>query len=107
MAVLALGAGASGLWWAQSQSSDHEAKAASQSDANQIAVAAQGFRQQHTDGCPTLSKLKEDSLLVRSAREDDAWGNRFRLHCNDENLIVTSAGADGIIGNSDDIRVTR
>ena len=107
LAVLALGAGASGLWWAQSQSSVRDAQAASQSDANQIAAAAQAFRQQHSDGCPTLSKLKEDSLLERSAREDDAWGNRFRLRCNVEDLVVTSAGVDGIVGNSDDIRVTR
>ncbi len=107
LAVLALGAGASGLWWAESQSSSGEAEAASRSDANQIQIAAQRFRAQHSDGCPTLSLLEEDRFLDRSAREDDAWGNRFRVQCESGESVVSSAGPDGQSGNSDDIRVPR
>jgi general secretion pathway protein G len=104
LAVLALGAGASGLWWAQSASSGREAEASSRSDANQIQLAAQSFRAQHSDGCPTLSQLEEEHLLDRGARQDDAWGNRFRVRCADDDLVVSSAGPDGVRGNSDDIR---
>ncbi len=107
LAVLALGAGASGLWWAESKSSSHDAEAASRSDANQVQIAAQGFRAQHSDGCPTLSLLEEERFLDRSAREDDAWGNRFRVRCENGELSVSSAGPDGLPGNSDDIRVPR
>ena len=104
LAALALGAGVSGLWWAQSQSVGHEAASSSQSDANQIQLAAQSFRAQHNDGCPTLSQLEEEHFLDRSARQDDAWGNRFRVRCGEDDLAVSSAGPDGVRGNSDDIR---
>ena len=107
MAVLALGAGASCLWWAQSASAAHDAQSASRSDASQIAAAAAAFRAEHSEGCPTLSQLKEDGLLGRDTREDDAWGNRFRVHCEDDQIVVNSAGRDGVPNNADDIRVSR
>jgi general secretion pathway protein G len=107
LAVFALGAGASGLWWAQSQNAVRDAQASSQSDANQIQLAAQSFRAQHSDGCPTLSQLEEEQFLDRGAREDDAWGNRFRLRCGDDDLVVSSAGPDGVRGDRDDIRAPR
>jgi hypothetical protein len=65
------------------------------------------FRAQHADGCPTLSSLQEEQLLPRNAPQADAWGNRFRISCEDSEPTVTSAGPDGKANTADDIRVSR
>jgi len=105
--VLVFGAGASGLWWVRSAGADHEGAESSRADATRIQAAAKGFRALHSDGCPTLSSLKEELLLSRNAREDDAWGNRFRVRCGDDELVVSSAGHDGKPNTADDIRFPR
>jgi len=105
--VLVCGVGASGLWWAQSAGAAHQADDASRADATQIQMAALAFRAQHSDGCPTLSSLKEELLLSRNVREDDAWGNRFRVRCDDNELVVRSAGPDSKPNTADDIRFPR
>ena len=107
LAVLALGVSASGLWWAESSNASESAESSSHSDANQIQIAAQGYRGQHSEGCPTLSLLEEEHFLDRAAREDDAWGNRFRVHCDGDQVSVSSAGPDGKANTSDDIRAPR
>jgi hypothetical protein len=105
--VLALGLSASGFWWAESRSAGEDAETSSRSDANQIQIAAQGFRAQHSEGCPTISQLEEEHFLDRAARTDDAWGNRFRVRCTGDTLSVASAGPDGKANSSDDIRAPR
>ena len=107
VAALALGLSASGLWWAQSRSAGEDAETSSRSDANQIQIAAQNFRTQHSEGCPTLSQLEEEHFLDRSAREDDAWGSRFRVRCDGDAVSVSSAGPDGKANSPDDIRAPR
>ena len=98
---------ASGLWWAESSNANEDAESSSRSDANQIQIAAQSFRAQHSEGCPTLSLLEEEHFLDRAAREDDAWGNRFRVRCESDSLSVSSAGPDGKSGTADDIHAPR
>jgi hypothetical protein len=107
LAVFVFGVGGSCLWWAQSANAARDAQSSSRSDANQIVVAAQSFRAQHSEGCPTLSQLEEERILSRDAREDDAWGNRFHVRCDDEQIVVSSAGPDGVPNTADDIRVPR
>lgn len=107
VAALAFGVGASGLWWAQSSNANESAGNSSRSDANQIQLAAQSFRAQHSEGCPTLSLLEEEHFLDRATREDDAWGNRFRIHCDGGRMSVSSAGPDAQLNTSDDVRVPR
>ncbi|MEO8905303.1 MAG: hypothetical protein ABI488_22590 [Polyangiaceae bacterium] len=107
IAVLALGVSASGLWWAESSNANESADNSSRSDANQIQLAAQNFHSQHSEGCPTLSSLEEEHFLDRAARKDDAWGSRFRVRCEGDQISVSSAGADGKPNTSDDIRVPR
>ncbi|MET0791864.1 MAG: hypothetical protein ABW061_10120 [Polyangiaceae bacterium] len=107
VAVLGLGASASGLWWAASAGAGHDAQTSSRADAAIVQAAAKSFRAQHADGCPTLSSLKEEQLLSRNAREDDAWGNRFRITCEDSEPTVSSVGLDGKSQTADDIRVSR
>ncbi|HEY4104690.1 MAG TPA: hypothetical protein VGM44_12400 [Polyangiaceae bacterium] len=106
LVIFVFGAGASGLWWAQSANAARDAASSSRSDAGQIAQAAASFRDEHSDGCPTISKLQEDGFLSRDMRTDDAWGNRFRIRCEDDQLSVGSAGPDGIANNADDVRVS-
>ncbi|MES1175274.1 MAG: hypothetical protein ABUL62_13205 [Myxococcales bacterium] len=107
LAVLGVGAGASGLWWAASAGAGHDAQASSRADAATIQAAATSFRAQHAEGCPTLSSLQEEQFLSRNARQDDAWGNRFRISCEDSEPAVASAGPDGKSNTADDIRVSR
>jgi hypothetical protein len=106
-AVFALGASASGLWWLHSADEGNDAEKSSRAAALEIQNAAKSFRALHADGCPTLSSLEEEQLLRRSAREDDAWGNRFRVTCEQDQLAVSSAGPDGKPNDADDIRVPR
>lgn len=107
LAVLGLGASAACVWLFQSADAGREAQTSSRADAAQIETAAKSYRAQHTDGCPTLSLLEEERFLSRNAREDDAWGNRFRIQCDDSELVVSSAGPDGKSNNADDIRAPR
>lgn len=107
LAALGLGMGVSGVWWLHSAGAGHDAEASSRADAAIIQTAALSFRAQHVDGCPTLSSLEEDRLLARNAREDDAWGNRFRVRCDGDALLVTSAGPDGKENTADDLRLPR
>jgi len=107
LAVLVLGAGASCAWWFGSLGAARDGKSSSQVDAAQIRAAAQAFRAQHADGCPTLSSLQQEELLSRNARGDDAWGNRFRISCAGGELSVSSAGPDGKLNTADDIGVAR
>jgi len=105
--ALVFGVGASCLWWAQSASAAREDETQSRTEAAQIAEAAGSFRAEHSDGCPTITELKEARFLSDSTREDDAWGNRFRIRCEDERISVGSAGPDRRANTPDDVRVTR
>jgi len=104
---LGLGASASCVWWLGSIGSARDGQASSRADAAQIQTAAQAFRAQHADGCPTLSSLQEEQFLSRNVRPDDTWGNRFRISCADGEIIVSSAGPDGKPNSADDIRASR
>jgi len=69
--------------------------------------ATYSYKSDNGEGCPTISKLREEQLLAASARSDDAWGNRFRIQCTDDEVAVSSAGPDGKPGNADDVRIPR
>lgn len=107
VSALVLGVSVSGLWWASSAGAGQDAKASSLAAARAIQSAAAGFRAQHVDGCPTLSSLTEERFLDRSVQQNDAWGNRFRVRCEDHALLVVSAGPDGKLDTSDDISAAR
>ncbi len=106
LAVFALVAGTSGLWWVQNANAARDALSSSRSDAGQIAAAAASFRAEHSDGCPTLSLLEEDGFLSRDTREDDAWGNRFHLSCEGDQVVVSSAGPNSVPNDADDLHVS-
>ena len=105
--IAMLGAGASCLWWLRDLGVGKDADNSSRADATLIQTAAKSYRAQHADGCPTLSLLEEERFLGRDTRGDDAWGDRFRVLCQDDEISVSSAGADGKRNTADDIRVPR
>jgi hypothetical protein len=105
--VLGLGASASCVWWLGSLGAARDGQASSLADAAQIQTAAKAFRAQHAEGCPTVSSLQEEQLLNGNVRPDDAWGNRFRISCQDGELEVISAGPDKKANSADDIRASR
>ncbi|HYP99421.1 MAG TPA: hypothetical protein VER96_12190 [Polyangiaceae bacterium] len=107
LAVLVVGAGASCVWWLGGLSGARSDQTSSQADAAQIQSAANAFRAQHASGCPTFSSLRQEELLNRNARSDDAWGNRFRISCEGGEIAVTSAGPDNKPNTADDVRASR
>jgi hypothetical protein len=58
-------------------------------------------------GCPTITELMEAHSLDDDARVEDAWGNRYRIVCDDSGARVISSGPDGRPGTKDDVRFTR
>jgi hypothetical protein len=106
LAVFVLGAAASCVWWVQNASAAKDAESSSRSDAGQIAAAAASFHAEHGEGCPTLTELEEERYLSQDTRADDAWGNRFHVRCDSEQVVVTSAGPDGVPNTADDLRVS-
>jgi len=95
------------MWLLGGLGAARDGQSSSRSDAAQIQTAAKAFRAQHANGCPTLSSLQEEQLLSQNARGDDAWGNRFRIRCEDGEISVSSAGPDGKSNSADDIRAAR
>src|SRR5688572_15719541 len=57
--------------------------------AQRIRGAAESWRREHAEGCPTVSVLKHEAYLEAEADADDPWGQRFRLKCGDEDVTVT------------------
>jgi type II secretory pathway pseudopilin PulG len=76
-------------------------------NAQTIQNAASDWRQDNPNGCPTISTLLEAKKLSPDAATEDPWGQRYRLVCEGEAIIVTSPGADGKRGTGDDVRVPR
>lgn len=94
-------------WIFERTSSEERALDSTRESALLILHAAQSYKGEGGDGCPTLSRLRQDQELASDARMDDAWGNRFRIQCGDDEIVVSSPGPDGKSGNADDVRVPR
>ena len=67
--------------------------------------AAQRWRAFGSSDCPTAARLKQDKLIDKASRLDDAWGTPFVIACEDEDFTVVSWGPDKRPDTSDDIRV--
>lgn len=107
LAVGALTLTLSGALYALTKSRADGRSESSQKAAGQILKAASDFVSEEGAGCPTVSSLKRDKFLEKTAPSSDAWGGRFRIVCHEGELIVHSAGADSKNESSDDVRVTR
>ena len=75
--------------------------------AQRIREAGLSWRNENSRGCPTLTQLKHEQKLSSDARTDDPWGQRYRVDCRDDDIVVSSPGRDGKHGTDDDVRVPR
>lgn len=90
-----------------------EAKAAQIERASRIKITtslAHGLRmaatlvlQTNPSRCPTADEVVATKLVSPHLSVADAWDRRFEIICNDELVIVRSAGPDGVLGTADDI----
>lgn len=105
-AVLATGlALCTGVLWAATDTQDRDRTAEAERAAQTLRGAAESWRRDNPNGCPTVSVLKHEAYLEPEARTDDPWGQRFQLRCGDDRVIVVSPGRDGKPNTADDIRV--
>lgn len=92
--------------WLYLSSGNHAERQAETQQAAQVILGAAGsWQSENHTGCPTLSQLKYEGYLERSAVEDDAWGHRFRISCHAGETSVLSPGQDGTLRTEDDITV--
>jgi hypothetical protein len=77
----------------------------SQESATRILKAAQRHFDEQNEGCPTVTTLGRDQYLPPDAPTSDAWGERFRVSCEQAGPRVYSAGEDGQFGTDDDVSV--
>jgi general secretion pathway protein G len=103
---LALVAAGIGLFTSSASAGTEQETA--ETDARRIAAAADEWRQNHSGvGCPTVSRLIEDDKVEGAVRNDDPWGNRYRIDCDGSATRVRSAGRDGRLRTDDDVVVSR
>ncbi len=71
-----------------------------------IRGAAQNW-QMTNDGCPTISQLIQDKQLDKAQDTNDPWGGDYSIVCTDDDIIVSSDGADKKKGTADDVSVPK
>jgi general secretion pathway protein G len=71
-----------------------------------IRGAAQNW-QMTNEGCPTISQLIQDKQLDKAQDTNDPWGGDYTIVCTDDDIVVTSDGADKKKGSTDDISVPK
>ena len=88
---------------------DAERDDTAERDAERIRSAARNWQRDNTarSGCPTVSQLIHERHLDREVHTADPWGERFRVRCVADDVVVNSAGRDGRLGTGDDVRVPR
>jgi general secretion pathway protein G len=73
---------------------------------NSVRSATLLWKNSHpSEDCPTIEQLKHEKLLDSGFSVKDAWGNPFKLACEADELVCTTAGPDRKEGTEDDIRV--
>lgn len=102
-AAIALVAGGATLWI--KPKIDAKRVDSAEKSAQIIHDAVVNWQSSNGTGCPTISELQLDKLLPANASASDPWGNRYRVSCDDSGVTVRSAGRDGRLGTSDDVRV--
>lgn len=57
--------------------------------------------------CPTVSQLVQDKQLDSGQNTADPWGQDFKINCDSDEVVVSSAGPDKKTGTKDDIIVPK
>jgi general secretion pathway protein G len=73
-------------------------------DAQALRSAVMLYIADNPRGCPTVEDLVTERYLDGSKRTADAWDVPFQVSCEDGDIAVVSAGADGEFGTEDDIQ---
>jgi general secretion pathway protein G len=74
--------------------------------AMELRRATEMWRGMHaSDQCPTVEMLRADKAFDTASKVSDAWDTPFKITCEDDETIVSSAGPDKKEGTADDIRV--
>ena len=73
---------------------------------NSVRSATLLWRNAHpSEDCPTVEQLRHEKLLDTGFSVKDSWGNPFKLSCETDEIVCTTAGPDRKEGTEDDIRV--
>jgi general secretion pathway protein G len=75
--------------------------------AREIRNAVTRWRARGTDQCPTISQLVSDKEIDTASKTDDPWGSPFKIVCTEDEVIVSSVGADKKEGTQDDLSVPK
>lgn len=77
-----------------------------ETNARSLMQIAEGYRlTENTQECPSVDQLKSQRLISRGSKNLDAWGQAFKIECQDDEVVVVSAGKDKAFGTPDDTRV--
>lgn len=73
---------------------------------NSIKSATVLWRNAHPDQeCPTVEALKKEKFLDTGFTPKDAWGNSYKVACDADEIVCSTAGPDRKEGTEDDIIV--
>ena len=67
-------------------------------------AVTEAWRANHANDCPTVQRLKEEKELQASSDVNDAWGNPYKIQCDDDNTTIQSFGPDKKEGTQDDLK---
>jgi general secretion pathway protein G len=75
-------------------------------NAQTIRMAVKSWWMDHDSGsCPSVRTLVADGALDRGKVDLDAWGQPWRLKCEENDVTIISLGPDKTADTEDDIRV--
>ena len=75
-------------------------------DARTIHPVAEKYRIDHPgEPCPTVELLRDKKELSAASKITDPWDTPYKITCEEDETIVTSAGPDKKEGTADDIRI--
>src|SRR5882757_4914165 len=83
----------------------HAIRAQAQNDVRAIHPAAEKWRAEHLNECPTMEILQRDEEISRSSKITDPWDSPYRIDCTANETFVRSYGRDRKRGTADDIVV--
>jgi general secretion pathway protein G len=73
---------------------------------NSIKSATVLWKNAHPDqDCPTVEALKKERFLDNGFLPKDAWGNPYKIACDTDDIVCSTAGPDRKEGTEDDIIV--
>jgi general secretion pathway protein G len=75
--------------------------------AREIRNAVIRYRARGGDSCPTIAQLVSEKEIDTASKLDDPWSSPFKIECADDEVYVSSLGADKKEGSADDIVVPK